>query len=238
MKITGIILLIFAAINLIVGFVAACNGAPSDAVGTKFSGVLLLGSIGGVLYYFGKRKEKNSQIQNKEVANCNVIDKTKVDIQSINGSAINKPIEEEYKNLYDELTSKCHPKNFMEPYDHQKVKVANEIYSDLINSAEDLTKLREIRDKAAKELGIQFSSKELYEKLLDMTNPQKFMDNYDAEKVSVANDFYQRVKDNANNVKELEAIQDEIEKKLSSYQIHRKKKMMKSISILVISMQH
>jgi hypothetical protein len=213
MKITGIILFIFAAINLIVAFVAAGNGAPSDVVGTKFSAVLLLGSLGGLLYYFGKRKEKNSQTQNKAVANSNVIGKTEVDIQSINKPAINKPIEGEYKNLYDELTSKCHPKNFMEPYDHQKVKVANEIYSDLLNNADDITKLRELRDRAIKELGIQFSSKELYEKLLDFTNPQKFMEDYDADKVSVANDLYQRVKDNANNITELEAIQDEIGEK-------------------------
>lgn len=56
MKILGIILLIFAALNLVVTFIAIGSGAPADVVGGKFSGSLLLGIIGGLLYYFGKKR--------------------------------------------------------------------------------------------------------------------------------------------------------------------------------------
>ncbi|MGM9694536.1 MAG: thioredoxin domain-containing protein [Alloprevotella sp.] len=57
MKITGIVLLVFAALNFLVGIMASSNGA-SGAAGQKFSAALLLAAIGGLLFYFGKQKER------------------------------------------------------------------------------------------------------------------------------------------------------------------------------------
>lgn len=57
MKIFGIVLLIFAAFNFIVAILAASNGA-ADAAGQKISAVFLLSIIGGLLFYFGKLKDK------------------------------------------------------------------------------------------------------------------------------------------------------------------------------------
>lgn len=181
----------------------AIAGAMGDAGRTPgILGLILFGILICVLRAIWT-KSKN------EEDNLNPIDtKQKVELQPVK-----KPIDGKYESLYAELTSKCYPQNFMEPYDHQKVKIANEIYAEILKSAENLTKLKELRIRAIKELNIQFSTEELYKKLLDLTNPQKFMEfmrEYDAEKVSLANDFYQRVKDNANDVIELEAIQDEI----------------------------
>ena len=49
MKKIGIILLVFAALNLLVAIIASANG-ETYAAGSKFSGALLLGAIGGLLY--------------------------------------------------------------------------------------------------------------------------------------------------------------------------------------------
>ncbi|MBO4723013.1 MAG: hypothetical protein J5629_08810 [Muribaculaceae bacterium] len=59
MKITGIILLIFAALNFIVGIIGVFNGIGEAA--RKFDATILLGVIGGVLYYFGNKKSKKKE---------------------------------------------------------------------------------------------------------------------------------------------------------------------------------
>ena len=60
MKNAGIVFLVFAALNLIVAIIASANGAAS-AAGSKFSATLLLGAIGGLLYYFGSKKDKSDK---------------------------------------------------------------------------------------------------------------------------------------------------------------------------------
>lgn len=60
MKKIGIILLAFAALNLLVAIIASANG-ETYAAGSKFSGALLLGAIGGLLFYFGGKKEASNQ---------------------------------------------------------------------------------------------------------------------------------------------------------------------------------
>ena len=121
------------------------------------------------------------------------------------------PIDGYYESLFVELTSKCHPRNFMQPYDHQKVKIANEIYSEVLQSENDIDRQKTLRLKAIEELGIRFSTRAVYQKLLEKVNPQRFMEDYDAEKVALSNDFYQRIKDNADDIIELEDIMEEIE---------------------------
>ncbi len=60
MKKIGVILLVFSALNLLAAIIASFNGA-TDAAGSKFSSCLLLGAIGGLLYYFGNKKETSNQ---------------------------------------------------------------------------------------------------------------------------------------------------------------------------------
>jgi Na+/citrate or Na+/malate symporter len=61
MKVFGIILLVFAVLNLIVAIIGATAGAPADVVGGKFSGALMLGAIGGVLCYNGSKKKDKKE---------------------------------------------------------------------------------------------------------------------------------------------------------------------------------
>lgn len=54
----------------------------------------------------------------------------------------------------DELLTRLNPSNFMSPYDPQKVKIANDLYSVLLNSKDNETLVAMIREKAKAELGI------------------------------------------------------------------------------------
>lgn len=60
MRKVGIVLLVFAIGNLLVAIIASANG-ETYAAGSKFSAALLLGTIGGLLYYFGGKKEASNQ---------------------------------------------------------------------------------------------------------------------------------------------------------------------------------
>ena len=55
MKITVIVLLVFAILNFLVAIIAATNGA-GDAAGQKNSAAILLGVIEGLLFYFWKKE--------------------------------------------------------------------------------------------------------------------------------------------------------------------------------------
>lgn len=63
MKVFGIILLVFAVLNLLVAIMAASSGAPVDTIVSKIISFFLLTIIGGLLYYIGNKKKKG---ENKE----------------------------------------------------------------------------------------------------------------------------------------------------------------------------
>jgi hypothetical protein len=64
---------VFSALNFIVALIAAGQGA-SDAAGQKISASILLGVIGGVLYYFGNKKnnEKNANIKTDDTPSSTI----------------------------------------------------------------------------------------------------------------------------------------------------------------------
>ena len=55
---------------------------------------------------------------------------------------------------YEVLLHKINPINFMTPYDAEKVKIANDLYSALLKSKDNKTIVKMIREKAIKELKI------------------------------------------------------------------------------------
>ena len=68
MKVFGIILLVFSALNFIVALVASANGV-TNAAGQKFSAAILLMIVGGILYYIGNKR--NQQKNNLESVKSN-----------------------------------------------------------------------------------------------------------------------------------------------------------------------
>ncbi|MBQ9893461.1 MAG: hypothetical protein IJM35_09950 [Bacteroidales bacterium] len=118
------------------------------------------------------------------------------------------------KNGYDEfilaeLREKCHPKNFMQPYDFEKVNIANELYSMLLKESIPSEDLYSIRRRAINELGISIDTTVIFDELSSICNPENFMQPYDAVKVSIANKLYSRILENKSNVFELEKIRKE-----------------------------
>jgi len=67
MKTFGIILFVFASLNLIVAFIAAASG-DAEATGSKILATMLLGFVGGVCYYFGNKKKATSKTETKASA--------------------------------------------------------------------------------------------------------------------------------------------------------------------------
>ena len=121
-----------------------------------------------------------------------------------------QPIPGRYHSLYKELKVRCAPENFMDPYEPEKVSKANELYSEVLaTDAHDDGKLKRLRSRAMEELGVQFSTELLYEKLSAVCNPKNFTgDAYDKERLKLANRLYQAVLKNADNVVALEEIED------------------------------
>lgn len=127
----------------------------------------------------------------------------------------NKQKKEQSESLKDKLIRTCNPQRFMSPYDEKKVAAANDIYEKLMNvSDEDIDSLIRIRKEASESLGISFIDHHIYNELLSKTNPKRFMNPYDPEKVRIANTLYTKLSNGGLDIDEIEEIQKEISEKL------------------------
>ena len=113
-----------------------------------------------------------------------------------------------YRLLHKELFEACHPCNFMQPYDHDKVMIANDLFSKLQDDNMTVEVFLEIRRQAEKQLGVQLSAKHLFSLLKEVCNPRKYMSPYDKDRIEKANDLYCDVLNNEHNLAELERIGD------------------------------
>lgn len=114
--------------------------------------------------------------------------------------------EKVYSYIFDyqkkELLSKCDPSNFMNPYNHDKIAIANEIILQL-NQAYSLIDLKRIRSEAVK-LNVYVDSLQIYEYLCKICNPTNYTGK--KEEFQTANNLYERVLNSNKNYEELEAI--------------------------------
>ena len=119
-----------------------------------------------------------------------------------------QPIPGRYRNKYEELIEKCAPENFMDPYDAIKVDVANELYSLLLDTrVDDHPTLNVLRRRAVDELGIKISTERLYQELLRVCNPKQYTgDNYNRDLLSLSNEVYRLILQNADDIFALEDI--------------------------------
>ena len=87
-----------------------------------------------------------------------------------------------YRLQIPELISLCNPQLFMNPYDHEKVSVSNELYVKLCSNRNLSTdEIIEIRKKAETVLGVRLSSTALFNYLKESCNPHRFMNPYNGE---------------------------------------------------------
>lgn len=145
-----------------------------------------------------------------------------------------KSEEKRYESLYEELMEKCHPNNFMDPYDKEKVDIANKIYAELRKNPYAIDyELKELRLSAVQGLGIHLSTQKLYEYLMQYCDPQLYTSRepYDAELVSQANTLYAQIHEHKDDIFELEKIEilakplidseNKIKKRMEIYQRER-----------------
>ena len=120
-----------------------------------------------------------------------------------------QPIRGLFPNLHTELKVRCDPQNFMEPYEPEKVSRANKLYSEILSiDVDDDEKLKMLRLRAMEELGIKFSTEMLYKELTTACDPRIFTgNNYDKERLELANRLYQQVLMNADDIFALEEIE-------------------------------
>ena len=92
---------------------------------------------------------------------------------------------------YDKLKRLLNPKNFMNPYDKEKIEKSNLLYGELMNiDKENHNEIIELIDKATNELDISFIDQSQIKNLKKIINPQLYMEPYDVNKVSLANELY------------------------------------------------
>ena len=179
----------------------------SEPIGERIFIGLLTGIIFSVIYFFYE-KNKNKKVSKE----CDEKVKKEILSDSKGTLAIVNPLIPVncYTSLYEELKEKCNPANFMNPYDAEKVEISNNIFSRLDSNATNIQALIQLRNLAINKLGLSFSAKEIYEKLAEAYNPQKFVGkNYDADKLHIANQVYSRIQSNQNSIIELEKIAQE-----------------------------
>lgn len=162
----------------------------------------LIPIIGGIilLVWFCQEGEqgKNQWGENpKESSETNQNSVSKNTSNNSDFKVVNTPQPQQVKSKVelpmDRLKRLCNPVNFMENYNKEKVEIANQIYSKLMGANPNID---EIAAEAEKRLGIQLVDNHQIEDLKNKLHPKNFMNPYDAQKISLANELYSRIVDN------------------------------------------
>jgi len=124
---------------------------------------------------------------------------------------INKKNEILNETLHSQLKRKCHPSNFMIPYDKNRIEKASKIYEGVTHTFYNETdKLKKLRREAINDLGINFVSIEYFEFLESKCNPNQFLKPFNSEKFNLSNQLYDKLQKNKNYIEVLEEIESEI----------------------------
>lgn len=109
-----------------------------------------------------------------------------------------------YYSVFVELYDKCDPEKYMNPYDYEKVKIANKLHRKVKEHRDNEAELIKIREEAVNQLGITLSTERLFKELSETLNPRNFCD--DSDNLALANEYYHQVLSNADNLKFLEEL--------------------------------
>ena len=110
----------------------------------RYISILVSIVISSVLLYIALRiLKRKKKLVNK--SSFNIEKKKKKKSESVDNNSFDM----------NDLLSKLNPSNYMNPYDAEKVKIANDLYSALLQSQGNETLISMIKDKASAELGIE-----------------------------------------------------------------------------------
>lgn len=116
------------------------------------------------------------------------------------------------ESLKEKLIRLCNPKNYLKPYNKEKIEKANMLYAQLISTdTQDEDTLKQIRKQAIVDLGVEFFEKEKLADLIKQCNPQNFMNPYNAEKVKLSNELFYRISSEKLDIDEFEEIEKKIQ---------------------------
>ena len=201
------IVITVTAIIVFIAIFAVITGISSDlGHGTGIFGLIALSALIFALKYIWKNNddEEHSSVSSTQAGKtiCSSQNKqpnSKMDIRSDSWDKVELSIFSSHKN---ELLECCSPARFMEPYDHDKVELANKI-TIKINAA---TNFGELKNVAAEimALGVRPSSRQLYKYLCDLCNPTKFIGK-DVE-FKASNDIYGQVLNAKDDIMELYSL--------------------------------
>jgi hypothetical protein len=180
-------------------------------VGFMSMAIFMIGAV--IVKFFWKQVKKIGDNTNNESKPLENTFETSDGKGNNDSTKVNSPINtvsnDSFSSLKSELLQKCNPSNYMHPYDHDKVEKANRIYADTLKCNEENSSLLNVlRTQAINELGIAISTKDIYDELCKICNPGRFTtsENYNSEKLSIANDLFYKILRNKNNIEELEII--------------------------------
>lgn len=98
------------------------------------------------------------------------------------------------ETMYERLKRLCNPAKFVDNYNKEKVDVANNIYSKLMSiDQNDEQAIDELVVIAEKDLRINLLDEYRFIYLKNRLNPKKYMEPYDAEKVTLSNELYSQL---------------------------------------------
>ena len=94
------------------------------------------------------------------------------------------------ESMYNRLQRLCHPKNFVDNYDKDKVDAANVIYSKLLDTnRDDINAVVGLVVMAEKELNTNLLDEYQFDRLKNILNPKNYMEPYDASNIALSNDL-------------------------------------------------
>ena len=196
--------IVITVIDIIVFIIIFAAIGNSGIPGAGILGLITLSALIFALKYIWKNNDEKEPVSSNQAEKTippsqNKQPNSKMDIRSDSWDKVESSIFSSHKN---ELLECCSPARFMDPYDHDKVELANRI-TIKINAA---TNFGELKNVAAEimALGVQPSSRQLYKYLCDLCNPTKFIGK-DVE-FKASNDIYGQVLNAKNDIMELYSL--------------------------------
>ena len=95
------------------------------------------------------------------------------------------------ESLYDKLKRLCNPSLYMKDYNKERIDSANDLYKRITETAlDDQETLLQLASEAEEKLSVSFVNVEKILLLKKQVNPKRFLNPYQPEKVSLANELY------------------------------------------------
>lgn len=98
------------------------------------------------------------------------------------------------ETMYERLIRLCNPARYVDNYDKEKVDAANTIYSKLMSiDRNDEQTIENLAVMAENDLRINLLDEYQFTHLKNCLNPKKYMEPYDADSVTLANELYSQL---------------------------------------------